>query len=252
MRKLENYIFWAFFLSFICFICGCGLETVYVIEPPRIGTNEPNYQTSAFERKYFSFYTNEDATPTAGFIFQGTGIYYKIYTSYSTMLYANDSINSQNTSTSYSSAAQSMLSRGYQPLGMAGGSDDPLVSYTGNNRLVEIRLTNYQENNNNGLYAARIVIDGSLSSDTNPPSRVPRRNGNTTSFDFGPDRIRDYPDLNKLPVSSDRDTDSSLSGTTYYVDMYAVNIGYDINFSRQYSRVLHLGAVAIDATQNDN
>lgn len=245
MRKIVRYVFLSFSLFLIFFMCGCGLETVYVIEPPRIGTNEPNYQTSGYERKYFSFHTNEDATSTAGFVFQGTGVYYKIYTNSSTMLSVNASIHSLNTSNSYSSAAQSMFSRGYQPLGMEGGSNDPLVSYTGSDRPIEIRVSNYQENNNNGLYAARIVIDGSNAG-------VPRRNGNTTSFDFGRGQNNISPDLNKRPMSSDRDTDSSLSGTTYYVDMYAVNIGYDINFSRQYSRVLHLGAVAIDETQNDN
>lgn len=243
MRKFVRYMFSSFFLSLIFFICGCGLETVYVIEPPRIGTNEPNYNTIDFNYKYFSFHTNADATSTVGFVFQGTGVYYKIYTNSSTMLSVNDLINSQNTSTSYSSAAQSMLSRGYQPLGMDVGSNDPLVLYLDSDKLVdrvvEIRLSNYQ------VEKARIVIDGSNAG-------VPRRNGNTTSFDFGRGERNIEPELNKLPVSTDRDTDSSLSGNIYYVDMYAVNIGYDQSFSRQYSRVLHLGAVAIDATKDDN
>lgn len=220
------------------------METVYVIEPPRIGSNEPSYNTLDFNYKYFSFHTNENATSTAGFVFQGTGVYYKIYTNSSTMLSVNASINSQNTSNSYSSAAQSMFSRGYQPLGIAGGSNDPLISYAGSDRLVEIRVSNYQEATSN-VGRARIVVGGNNVG-------VPRRNGNTMSFDFGPNRKNTAPDLNKLPISSDRDTDSSLSGDIYYVDMYAVNIGYDQSFSRQYSRVLHLGAVAIDATKDDN
>lgn len=211
--------------------------------PEPVLTHEQMYNNNDPQQAYFSFNTNEEGGSTGGgFEFQGTAIYYKIYTNYTNVESANSSINSANSSNTYSGAAQAVISYGYQTLGKDGKVEYPLIRYTGNNRSVRIRLTN---NSTSADYVATIDVSGNSIG-------VPRRNGDRWSFDFGRRQAGDNVDLNKIPQSGDRDTDSSLSGDIYYVDMYAVNMGYDETFTQQYGRVLHLGTAKIDAGTRDN
>ncbi|MGI5092152.1 hypothetical protein [Treponema socranskii] len=117
----------------------------------------------------------------------------------------------------------------------------PLITSTGADRRIYIRLTNYLNTSD----PARIVI---------PSVGVlkPRREGDRYSFDFGRHGSED-----RRPAEGDDDYYSSSDFSAgydhiYFVDMYAVSVGRDENYTLQYSPVLHLGTVAVNAASEDN
>ena len=186
------------------------------------------------------------------FRFLGTYVYYKIYSSSSTMISNHNSIEAVNNSTDYSAAAGRMLNYGYQELRTDGVFLSPLVEKKKyENVRVRIRLTNYGKEPNIDDYKAQIVIDGT-------DVRIPRRSlGEIYSFDFGRyNKTSDYPTTNisyNHPASSDEDfSGNAPSDNKYYVDMYAVAAGRDRNFATYYSNVTYLGSITIDANNENN
>ncbi len=249
-----------FFLSFLtvaspCLFLSCGLDTYYVMDRSPSAGHVPAYTEDDPAGKYFEFFAAQNSNVgNEEFRFLGTAVYYKIYSSSSTMLSNHNSIEAVNDSTNYSAAAERMLNYGYQELYTAGGSKSPLVPNGQEGAHVRIRLTNYYESNateeNWWSNVARIEIGGSNIG-------IPRRSlGQNYSFDFGRYNKAEYSNngINyDAPASGDEDfSGSPPSNGKYYVDLYAVAVGRDTTFTTYYSNVEYLGSMTIDANSEDN
>jgi hypothetical protein len=257
-----KYGVYSFFLLTVCCLftfSGCGLDEYYVVEAPVTAYNIPAVTSSTsqgYDVKYFDFLTRDSANSdlsSSGFDYLGTAVYYKIYNNYSTMNTAVSAITSLNSSTTYSAAADKMIDTyGYRELSTTSGTLSPLISAGSNDRRVYIRLMNYQD----GDYTAKIIIGYDGSDFTGSGNYVPLRNiSGTHSFDFG--RTSEDSDLNKVPVNGDSDVNYSSSfsdddKTVWYVDMFAVAVGRDTTYTKYYSKVLHLGSISIDTSEEDN
>ncbi|MBR6144064.1 MAG: hypothetical protein IKQ23_07260, partial [Treponema sp.] len=141
---------------FLLLLEACGLDTFYYLDPPITDGHTSYYTTEDGIYRYFSFVTNEESSlgdndqyfsSSSELVFLGTEVYYKIYNNYSTMVSAENAIDSLNSSSSnYAAAAESLIeSRGYKPLKFSSGSFIPLVEAgsSPNNRHVYIRLNDY-------------------------------------------------------------------------------------------------------------
>lgn len=249
MRKIYHVYKLFFFVACCLCLFGCGLEEYYVVEAPFRIYQEPNYN-SEFSLRYFDFVTNETENPNRGtFVFLGTAVYYKIYNRYESINSVTSALSSANNSTDASYAANLLKDTyKYVQLGGEAGST-PLIAATGADRRIYIRLTNYQ---NDARYQAKIIV-GYTGDSSVAATMVPKREGNRYSFDFGRTGSED-----RTPADGDDDYSYSSSGfsssypNTYFVDMYAVSVGRDTTYTTYYSKVLHLGTVAIDAGTEDN
>ncbi|MGI5105896.1 hypothetical protein H0R94_02490 [Treponema socranskii] len=251
MRK-NCHVYELFFLAACC-LCffGCGLEEYYVLEAPFRIYNTPNADTT-YDNKYFDFVTNEtgNSSMSTSFDFLGTAVYYKIYNLYESIGSVTSALSSANNSTEYSAAATLLINTyKYRELGTASGTTTPLIASTGADRRIYIRLTNYQTD---PRYLAKIIV-GYAGDSSIAATWIPKRQGNRYSFDFGRTGSED-----PAPVSGDDDYNYSSSGfssaypNTYFVDMYALSVGRDTTYTTYYSKVLHLGTVAINAGMQDN
>ena len=261
------------FFSIICLFLfnGCGLEDYIYIYPPQVINHIPTYETANADR-YFIFQTNEKEQPEQ---FQGTAIYYKIYNKHSTMESRASSITSLISSTNESASAVKMIDTyGYKQLNLSSGLESPLIpkSSDKSSQKVYIRLTNYFEEEN-PQYNKSIVLIGQKNIDDFQKGTFddvdkwePRRNfgGNKYTFDFGRGKNSSYEnyEFSVVPDNDDEDVEYSDSEDTdltsvnpedeWYVDLFAVGVGEDENFTQYYSSVLHLGSVAIDASSENN
>ena len=254
MRK--TYHVYKLFFLVACCLClfGCGLEEYYVLEAPFQTAKVPTYDTTGYDEKYFDFVTNDtgNAAISPSFDFLGTAVYYKIYNRYESISTVTSALSSANNSTEYSAAATLLTGTyKYRQLGTDSVTTTPLIASTGADRRIYIRLMNYQ---NDARYQAKIIV-GYTGDSSVAATMVPRREGNRYSFDFG--RTSLDPDTNKVPVEGEDDYShsgsfSSAYPNTYFVDMYAVSVGRDENYTLQYSPVLHLGTVAVNAASENN
>lgn len=245
-RKYHLYELFSLAACCLCFF-GCGLETTYALDEPML-LHSSTYSTVQPEEKYFEFDTeeNKNENPIINpppFKFLGTAVYYKIYNRYEPVNSVASTLSSANNSSDPSSAAKLLRDTyKYRQLGTDSGQGTPLITSTNTNRRIYIRLTNYLNTSD----PARIVI---------PSVGVlkPRREGDRYSFDFGRHGSED-----RKPEEGDTDYSHSSSGfssgydNTYFVDMYAVSVGRDENYTEQCSKVLHLGTVPIDASSENN
>lgn len=269
-----------FFCVFL-FVCSlfyfnaCGMDVVYYLKGPETTYNAPSVTSStytsqtSYETAYFSFKTEEDGNDefiggSATLQFQGTAIYYKIYNNYTTMNSDISSISSKSSSTNESAAATYIIeTRKFVQLGTDSSSTPmPLISATGNDRKVYIRLTNHKEKE----FRARILVggdceNGAITYDRNGAQvteeiGVPMRYGNELNFDFGKKYESGSHSGNYVrPEDGDDDvyyTSSASQEGMWYVVLYAIGVGRDESFSNQYSNVLYLGALAIDANEEYN
>lgn len=246
---------------FLLLLEACGLDTFYYLDPPITDGHTSYYTTEDGIYRYFSFVTNEESSlgdndqyfsSSSELVFLGTEVYYKIYNNYSTMVSAENAIDSLNSSSSnYAAAAESLIeSRGYKPLKFSSGSFIPLVEAgsSPNNRHVYIRLNDYgtEVDYSKGICISSQPMDRYSPADAlmhNGQPVMPRRYINSRyGFNFGQD------DNNPLPKNGDADVNYSSSSSesgSWYVDMYAVSVGRDTSYSTSYSKVLFLGAVKI-------
>lgn len=256
-KRLKHLVAFAFLLL----LEACGLDTFYYLDPPITDGHTSYYTTEDGIYRYFSFVTNEESSlgdndqyfsSSSELVFLGTEVYYKIYNNYSTMVSAENAIDSLNSSSSnYAAAAESLIeSRGYKPLKFSSGSFTPLVEAgsSPNNRHVYIRLNDYGTEVD---YSKGICISSQPMDKYSPANALmhngqpvmPRRYINSSyGFNFGQD------DNNPLPKNGDADvtySSSSSDSGTWYVDMYAVSVGRDTSYSTSYSKVLFLGSVKI-------
>ena len=266
-KRLKYWVAFAFLLL----LESCGLDTFYYLDPPITDGNTPYYNTEDGVKKYFCFITNEDSSlgdndqyfsSSSELVFLGTEVYYKIYNNYSTMLSAENAIDSLNSSSSnYAAAAENLIeSRGYKPLKFSSGSFVPLVEAgsSPNNRHVYIRLSDLSKSNTEVDFQQGICISNQKMDKYYPANALmhngqpvmPRRYINSNyGFNFGQD------DNNPLPKNGDADvtySSSSSESGSWYVDMYAVSIGRDTSYSTSYSKVLFLGAVKIQESDYDD
>lgn len=239
------------------FFFSCGLEEVFVIDPP-----VTNYNTNALFSSsnsidwYFDFSTREQGQVEE---FIGTEIYYKIYNNSSDLTSERNYINSVNYEANGSLAAKTMIeSYSYQTLGRSAGGGIVFVPAAGTNRRVTIRLKDYEPAFSNGasgnltspyLTTACISINGAYE------NAIPMRLGTTKSFDFFDDKSIRQNSANSrnealLPKESDSDykysSSSEVDSDKYYVQMFAVGVAWNSSeASRTYSLVLDLGSVPI-------
>lgn len=257
---MQRFVLLSAFLSCLFLFFGCGLDEYYVLDAPLTAMNtssvtSANYESqTAYDSAYFQFITNEDrgnkvyTEADSAFKFLGTAVYYKIYSDYSKMNSEISSLSSLNSSTNESAAASRMIETyNYKQLACKNSSVTPLVSGTGTNKKVKIRLSNYHEKKSSE-FSAKIYID-EIEVDV-PVRNVDRK----TTFDFGRSNEDGYSD-NEIPQDGDSDVTYgtvSKDGSMWYVSLYAVAVGRDTTYSTYYSGVLHLGAVAIDSNNKDN
>ncbi len=242
---VKFFVFCIFLSAFSFSSIGCGLETVHTLNSPSSSIHTPAYNDGGdYSSHYFEFVTApKPADPEITYL--GTSVYYMIYSNSSVMVSRNATISSLNTASNYSAAAERIISFGYKKLGALGGysGDSVIKGYDG--QVIRIRLTNYGSSND--FKAVIQKKSGSSYDDIAVPARV----GNSLTFDFGRTK---YDTRNAVPVSGDEDfySGSFSKKNVYYVDLYAVAEARNIDFSTFYSNVLHLGAVAIDSSMEDN
>jgi len=262
--------YWVAF-AFLLFMESCGLDSFYYLDPPITDGHTPYANMPDKSLWYFSFVTNEDSSlgdndqyfsSSSEFVFLGTEVYYKIYNNYTTMVNAENAIDSLNSSSSnYAAAAESLIeSRGYKPLKFSGGSFIPLVEADSSpqNRHVYIRLSDFSKDNTEEKFQQGICISNNKMNFYSTANALmfngqpvlPRRYINSRyGFNFGQD------DNNPLPKNGDSDVNFSGSATesgSWYVDMYAVSVGRDTSYSTSYSKVLFLGSVKILESDYNN
>lgn len=235
----KNRHFFSLMFAFVCLIffnTGCGLDVVYVIDPPGPIIHEPLYSSLSADDPHFEFWTYEDTY--SGISFTGTEVYYKIYRSYSNMISESNTIINLASSTETSENAPRRLidSYKYQPLKVKGYNESVLIPTEDNNRQVYIRL------NDNDPYEAEVKVDGEYIYGSTVKTIPVRNNTSRTSFTF---RAND-PD--SIPKSDDEDVSYSGSGndSVWYVCMFAVAVGHDATYVPTYSNVLYLGSVTIN------
>lgn len=224
----------ACFFLFALLSIGCGLETLYYLNPPKSG-HDIFYTNDDRQQDYFYFITGDNSEASAGeFNFEGTEIYYKIFNNDSTMKTFISDLDSLQSSSDISAAANSIInSKKYVPLISSTQRETPLVK--SDNAVVEIRLNKYNDSNPNC-----IKINGVTSFN-------PRRNGNFGSRIYGFEFSKDDTN-NPIPKQGDEDVEWSSSTTepgVWYVDLWAFSSGRDVSFTPSYSKALHLGCIKI-------
>lgn len=250
----ENIIFFSLLYAFFLCINSCGLDVFYYIDSPHSPSHEPLFTTSSstndFAEKYFEFTTNEPANDELN-IMKGTNVYYKIYESYSTMSSQVAAIETLLSSSSTSGTASEKLiessTYNYQPLVYEGQTQNYLIPFTGEDKKIYIRLSDYQDTED---FHSRIVINGDESGLNGTELGQPIRS-RTTKYTFNFGRDGDY---DKIPTSEDDDTvcSSSTSANLWYVAMFAVSVGQDEYFSKVYSTPVYLGNIVLDSSTEDN
>ena len=250
MRKLPLRLYAVAFGAWSClFFAACGLDQVYLLEPPIVRNNNVYVNTELPENWYVEFITNEAGNaayyPSRGnsFVFLGTEIYYKIYNNVDTLQSHKRSIESVNSASYYSESASRMITTyQYQPLDLQSGRIwFPFVECREKNTKVHIRLVSYQGKDTDPTYKAGVWFDD------DDQNVVPYRNGNNRSFDFFNDANEQPPVRNVPPNSGDNDFSPGTGGgaVIYYVQLYAVAVGRDSNYTPSYSPVLDLGTIPI-------
>lgn len=288
--KRNSIYMWIIFSFCLLFFNGCGLDYYYVLDAPDTSRNtssidSANYTThTSYDSSYFDFYTYDDQDENVLDMYKGTAVYYKIYNSYSTMNSRISTLSSLGSSTNVQAAATQMIDTyTYCELGLCAIIDgtvkslslSPLVekiSKSTKNREVYIRISNYQDSISDDYRACVKIEEDSVlkymmynGSDIDYFEKIsdapdgyslviPMRKGNELNFDFG--RKYEYGSnagSKVLPESGDSDfqCDTASEDGMYYVDLYAVAVGYK-DFTAYYSNVLHLGSVGIDSDEEDN
>lgn len=245
--------FMAFTACFIFLNTSCGLDTYFVMDYPIDAIEkEPQYENTQFTETYFDFWTNENTDYPNEYMFLGTDIYYKIYSSSSIMSSESGNLRDISTKSETSSKAPEKLMNtvssggyGYQKLKATNCKDSPLIKPGKGNQHVYIRLTDYQ---NDEAWASKITVNGQNLSGSAATTK-PIRFENDYSFNFGRKGEKD-----KVPLSDDLDVKYSSSPTnnTWYVCLFAVAVARDASYVNYYSNIVCLGSVAINDSVNDN
>ncbi|MCF0241376.1 MAG: hypothetical protein HUK25_01990 [Treponema sp.] len=258
-KKVQRIIFSFIFTGCFLFLnTSCGLDLVYYISSPLTYYHQPDYNTTYADR-YFEFATNE-INDFNDFVFLGTEIYYKIYSRYddasstSDLVSEKDNLYSLSVSDNSTSAAIKMIETyKFQPLYCYDSSRNSnvscLIPFTGENKRVYIRLTDYQDISD---YRARVCYKTNKE-EVEIGSFPVRRNTNFTTFNFGRTGDKD-----KKPEKGESEPDISYTNfepsgdNVFYVALFAVAVGRDMYYTQYYSNILYLGCVPINVLEKDN
>lgn len=267
MKKILSGIFSALFFS-MAFL-SCGLDTFYVLNPPedRGSSGRANILNAQSDTNYVDFCSNENQSNDLRF--DGSYIYYKIYSNDDSCKSAFTQIESKNNDSSSSQAYTELERLSYKQLyyvrtGSTIAEPYKVVSNNAhkdsrNMVYVRIRLTDYlssSEPAGDNLTAAYIQ-EGKLPESAAEIVGVPAREISSGSskklFNFGWHANSGYTDICAEPASGDSD----LSGNTssdgkYYVDLWAAGVGYDTTFTKYYSKLVHLGIIKINSQSERN
>lgn len=233
-----------FFALCLVFLSGCGITSYFSLNAAS-AYHVPEYSTTDYTSKYFEFRTASNSD-SGDYTVLGTAVYYKIYSSSSTLLSHNSAISAVNTTSNGSSAATKVIETyAYQQLGTTAGSQTPLIRGS-SAQTVYIRLMNYGTSSD---YSAKVTIAGV------EQLWDPLRYDSAYTFDFGrSDNTYANYKYNVAPKSGDDDVygTSTPSDGVWYVNMYAISVGRDASYTNYYSLVTWLGTVAIDADEKNN
>lgn len=243
----------SFFLFAAIFICACGLDTFYYVDSPVYDGHLASYSSSDTLFDYFSCRTTEESPSENQYmfgssecIFLGTEIYYRIYNNVSTMLSAESSIESMASDSASASSSASYLidTKGYKPLKLSRGAIFPLIKAGSSpqNKFVYIKLTDSEPICISTYGAMNIYTPGNELEIDGQPVYPRRYIDSSKGFSFG------LYDDNPVPLQTDEDvtwSDTATEDGVWYVDMYAVSIARDVNYTMQYSRPYLMGSVSI-------
>lgn len=249
-NKKSKIRFFIFLTGLFLFLNSCGLDTFVVVEPPySIGVG-PNVDTKDYSYKFFQFDTNCDLSGYPDdFVFLGTNVYYKIYSNSNDVIAQTSTLNAlaEDFETSANAASKLIHTYSYQPLQIKNYPiEAALIPFnTIPRELVYIRLTDYQDIPN---FESRITLSGKPLYNSLVRT-IPVRNVGNFTFNFG--RTGEF---DKVPEIGDADVYGSSvpSDGVWYVALYAVALGRNVTFEQQYSNIVYLGAIAIDANSPDN
>ena len=254
-----------FAACFVILNTGCGLDEYYVITEPA-SVHVPVYsQTNpiSYTERYFEFTTNENSSYNgSGFTFQGTAVYYKIYSSISSCESEYKALNTMaNTASSKASSASTMINTyKFQQMKNLYSDNDVLIPHNSDTNIqnVKIRLTKYSSSDNDDLYNQPLekpyLVPFIAVNDRK--TGIPARYYGARRFDFFRHNISKGFSAN-VPRTTYYEDDVSTTTTIsennkWYITLYAVGQGYDSSFTAYYSPIVHLGTLAIDAASYDN
>lgn len=255
MKKILSGIFSALFFSMT--FLSCGLDTFYTVPAPyqsgkgtlSIENNDPNNNT-------VSFITNEIGL-ASDFSFDGTSVYYKIFSSKDACINSYVKIDSVNNDSNYSAASDKVRNE-YSQLKYISSSGDVeyfVVLPSGSNSSVEIRLTDYytpDTQNPDTRNISYIKINSSISYS---PARTECTTANKKIFNFGWQKHSGYTESCELPSSSWSSKEFSGGTSTdgwYYIDLYTLAYGHDTTWTQYYSKPFHLGVIKVKADSEMN
>jgi len=208
------------FLTVSClFLCSCGMEHFYLIEPPEALTQP----AESIDSHICVFQTKDSANSVyTDLNMFGTSLYYRIYGSLTTMISEKDYILAVNSEYS-ENGFNRMKSYGYQEM-------TPKIPFGSSNKTVTIRLASELSYTAGVSYTDSNAGTVSLS--------APVRSGGTGSFTF----TAQY-----KPASDDVDTKGVSSDTTcWYVPLFAVSYGEGTDSVQHYSQIEYLGYFTIE------
>lgn len=251
MKKILSGICIALFFSMT--FLSCGLDTFYVVPQPNVLTSFATETNSDAQYNYVKFSTSENGM-SSDFDFDGTVIYYKIYSSSETCNRIHTDIDAVNTESNYEQATNKVRSS-YQILKCEDNVQNIqefIVPGTGINKEVEIRLVdNYETDSPISQYESYIKISGV---NVYKPLRYLIQNSTKRTFNFGWRNKTGYSDVCATPASGDNDFDggSVSDNGYYYIDLYAVAYGHDVTYTQYYSRPAHLGVIKVKPSTPNN
>lgn len=220
-RLYDELMFLKLHFRFLCFfllvsvflLTACGLDTIVYLAPPHFKQEAGSVQPLT---QYLLFETSD--TDNSAEYCRGFDILYKIYATQDELNGDVASIRSYMMSNPQASARYALETKKYQRLK---GATSPLISASGTNRLVRVRLYGYAGTEKAGLYVASMPPA--------PPVTAVKRFDGT--------------DFKIIPNGSIADDLYKTSGSGDYTiaAFFAVTVGLDEHFVVLYSNLLYLG-----------
>lgn len=225
MKGINNF-FAAFFVLPITLL-SCGLDTVVYLEP--VKRENDNYNSDQAVNAYVSLRTSEaypSANNTAGDLFKGVEIYYKIYERESERYSDYSSIDKYNEDNPAVSAKYLLETKKYHKLSASGSSfgENPLIKKTGTDRIIKIRLVNFGDSEERGIYI------------NNTKEGIPKRINNLKF---------EAEDIEKTHEDVIKSSSENDSGENWLINFYAASYGNDDGFRPIYSKLEFLGYLKI-------
>lgn len=213
-------------LLFASALSGCGLDTFVYLFPVSQLLHAPS--TVDPQNNYFQFRTSDEDNG-GNVYFKGFEVYYRIYND--SVQRGNDvtAINAYNDANPTTALLTLVSTYKYSRMAHSNRQTDiPLIQAAAGNRVISIRLNDFDF----PTYQASYSEDGS--NDGSGSLGVPRRtlNDGTTLKSFMYDDI--------LTGDGDVRYNSSVSHDTWYVQAYVVAYGYDESYKPYYSSLFGL------------